>query len=131
LVWLRKRGFHFASSTKVEDSYPEEFATNVYMWDCELVGGNENIKLLSSKKDPSVLIKMQRDPTKKHVAEQMENEASIYKVLSRNTEVREALPSFRGFSNHLGVVMLCTGREGLTSKRLELRTLLRSSSSRQ
>jgi tRNA A-37 threonylcarbamoyl transferase component Bud32 len=100
-------------SPRGDESDPEEFATNVFMWDCKLVGVNENVKLLSSNKDPSVLIKMQRDPTKKHVAEEMENEASVYKILSRNTEVREAVPSFRAFSNHLGVVVLCTGREGL------------------
>ena len=83
------------------------------MWDCDLVDRTDNVKLVSSKKDPSVLIKMQADPTRKHVAEEMENEAAIYEVLSRNLDVKDAIPSFHGFSTHLGVAMLCTGREGL------------------
>jgi hypothetical protein len=117
---LEERGFHPASainhsiniaSSRGDESDPEEFAPNVFMWDCELV------------EDPSVLVKMQRDPTKMHVAEEMENEASVYKVLSRNTEVGEVLPSFRGFSNHLGVAMLCTGREGLDFEEIGVENL--------
>lgn len=72
----------------------KEFARGVFMWDCHLVDRTDSVKLLSSKKDPSVLIKMQADPTRKHVAEEMENEAAIYEALSRNSGVREAIPSF-------------------------------------
>ena len=92
---------------------PEDFASNVFMWICEVVGGSDNVKFLSSKNDPSVMIKMQGDPTKKLVAKEMENEAAVYKVLSRNRDARLVIPLFRGFSNHLGVTLLCTGREGL------------------
>lgn len=102
-----------AFSSQCDDGVnPDESASNVFMWDCKVIGGSENIKILSSRKDPSLMIKMQKDPTRKHVAEEMENEATVYKRLSRNKDVRAAIPSFHGFSNHLGVALLCTKREG-------------------
>jgi hypothetical protein len=87
-------------------------ASNIYLWDCELVDMTDHVKLLSSNKYPSVLIKMQRNSRERHVADEMEREAVIYSELSENTDVKKAIAVFHGFSTHLGVPLLCLGLEG-------------------
>jgi predicted Ser/Thr protein kinase len=72
----------------------------------------DNVKLLSSNKYPSVLIKMQRNSRERHVTDEMEREAAIYSELMENTDVKKAIAVFHGFSTHLGVPILCLGLEG-------------------
>jgi hypothetical protein len=96
-----------------EELEPKEFASRVFGWDCQVVDCFDNVKILESNEDPTILIKMQNDPRRKHVAEEMENEAVIYEALSQNSGAEDAIPSFHGFSDHLGVALLCTGKEGL------------------
>jgi hypothetical protein len=72
----------------------------------------DRVKLLSSNKYPSVLIKMQRNSWERHVADEMEREAVIYSELSENADVKKAIAVFHGFSTHLGVPLLCLGLEG-------------------
>jgi hypothetical protein len=86
------------------------------MRDYKIVDMTENVKILSTNKDPSMLIKMQRDPRVKDVAEEMEHEAAIYKAiyneLSEKAYAKNAIPEFHGFSTHLGSALLCVGKEG-------------------
>ena len=91
---------------------PTGFASRVFMWDCEVLDFNDNVKLLSTKKDPSVLIKIPHDPQAENVAEEMEREAAIYYELSGNADVENATAKFYGFSTHLGVPLLCISKEG-------------------
>jgi hypothetical protein len=87
-------------------------ASEIYLWDCELVDTTDNVKLLSSNKYPFALIKMQRNSRERHVADEMEREAAIYSELMENTDVKKAIAVFHGFSTHLGVPILCLGLEG-------------------
>jgi predicted Ser/Thr protein kinase len=89
-----------------------DLASCVYLWDCELVDSTDHIKLFTTKMDPSVLVKMQRNPVAHHVATEMHREAEIYEVLSTKEDLQCAIPSFRGYSTHLGVPLLCLGMEG-------------------
>lgn len=56
-------------------------------------------------------MKLQNDPTKQHVADEMANEAYIYAALAGNESVQEVIPRFRGHSTHLGVAMTCIEQE--------------------
>ena len=69
-----------------------EFASLVNMWDCDVVDMTDNVKLLISKKFPSALIKLQRDPSQKHVALEMEREANIYMKLGVHHRAEAAAP---------------------------------------
>lgn len=91
---------------------PEGFASRVFMWDCKLLDFTANTKILLKKSDPSVLIKIPHHPHAGDVVKEIETEAAIYRKLARNSEVQGVIPSFYGFSTHLGVPMLCIGREG-------------------
>ena len=86
-------------------------AAEIYPWDCDLFDATDNVQLLTTKKDPNILVKMQRDPRNSHVAADMLHEAKMYAILERLPGVREVIPRFYGFSNHLGVSMICTERE--------------------
>lgn len=55
---------------------------------------------------------MQQDPRKVYVAEEMQQEALIYTVLSQIQGSEDIAPTFHGISRHLGVTILCIGREG-------------------
>jgi hypothetical protein len=83
------------------------------MSDCDIEGHNVNVQLLSNKRYPWLLIKLQRDPQRVHLAEEMEHEAFIHRKLSSLRAAQGAVPSFHGFSNHIDVTMLCLGREGM------------------
>ena len=87
-------------------------ASKIFQWDCDLEDITDHVKILSTIKYPSVLMKMQRNPRAKHVAEEMEREAIIYSKLSEITDVEKAVPVFFGFSTHLGVPLLCLSAEG-------------------
>lgn len=89
----------------------QNLASNLYPWDCEIYDAIDNIQLLSMKKYPGVLVKLQRDPRKNHVATEMEHEARIYAALESNALVQEVIPRFHGHSTHLGVAMTCIEQE--------------------
>lgn len=91
---------------------PNWAASSNYMWECRLVDFTNHVKLLSFDKDPLVLVKVPRDPREKHVAQEMEHEAEIYRKLSQKTDLKTAIPTFRGFSTHPSVPLLCLGKEG-------------------
>lgn len=93
-------------------SDPDGFASGIFMWDCKILDFNENVKLLSNRKYPSVLIKIPHKPEAKHVIEEIENEAAIYCKLSENPNVNNAIAKFYGFSTHLGIPLLCISKEG-------------------
>lgn len=84
------------------------------MSDCEVDDSNDNVQLLSNRKYPEVLVKLQRYRECRHVAEEMEQEAMVYRNLtsSRSFIATNATPSFHGFCTRDGVAMLCLGREG-------------------
>lgn len=82
------------------------------MWDFKLLYCTANTKILLKKSDPSVLIKIPHHTHAGDVAKEIEKEAAIYRKLAGNSEVQDAIPRFYGFSTHLGVPMLCIGREG-------------------
>jgi tRNA A-37 threonylcarbamoyl transferase component Bud32 len=71
----------------------------------------DNIQVLTTKIDPTVVVKLQRDPRLSHVAAEMAHEAKIYAALEGNATVKEVIPRFRGYSTHLGVAMTCIERE--------------------
>jgi len=50
------------------------------MWDCELYDYTDHILLLTTRKHPSVIVKLQKDPKKQFVADETANEAAIYKT---------------------------------------------------
>ncbi|KAL3903826.1 MAG: hypothetical protein SGILL_010298 [Bacillariaceae sp.] len=92
---------------------PDGFASQVFMWDCNIVDFTSNVKILSKKNDMSVLIKIPLRSDAVHIASEIENEAAMYQGLAGNSEVRDVIPKYFGFSTHLGVPMLCVGREGM------------------
>lgn len=46
-------------------------ASLIQVWECNVVAMSEHVKLLTTKHFPSVLVKMQRDPSQSHVANEM------------------------------------------------------------
>lgn len=101
----------------------EDFASTVFMWDCDLVNVNENVRILTSRKDPSVLIKMQHYPRDTRIREEMEHEAYMYRSLALIPEVQGVIGGFRGFSTHLGVGLLCVEKEGCDFEDIGLENL--------
>ena len=91
-----------------------ELVEHVLMGDCEVEDSNDNVQLLSNRKYPEVIVKLQRYRECLHVAEEMEQEAMVYRNLtcSRSFIATNATPSFHGFCTRDGVAMLCLGREG-------------------
>lgn len=91
-------------------------ADQILLHDCEVEDATETVQLLSNKKYPGMLIKLQRDRERTPVAQEMEQEAFVYqKLLSMKDSshiVRDAIPLFYGFSKHVGVAMICLGLEG-------------------
>ena len=81
------------------------------MWDCELYDYTDHVLLLTTRKHPSVIVKLQKDPKKQFVADETANEAAIYKMLRRNTATKGVVPEYHGISVHLGVAMACVERE--------------------
>lgn len=103
------RGGKDASNAKNKSA---DLAASVCLWDCTLVDVTDTVQLLSTRKDPTILIKLQRNPRVQHVADEMQREASIYKALSKKEDMKDVVPSFHGYSTHLGVSLLCVGMEG-------------------
>jgi hypothetical protein len=89
----------------------ENLASTLFVWDCELFDTTSTTQLLTTPKDPSVLVKLQRDPRVSHVAKEMANEAEMFQVLAGKSDLEGVLPRFRGYSTHLGVGMICIERE--------------------
>jgi serine/threonine protein kinase len=91
---------------------PEMLASRITMGDCDIVDVTDNAQLLTYRKDESILIKLQRDPQKAHVGNEIRHEALVYERLSRMKGFNNAVPSFHGYSSHPGVALLCLSREG-------------------
>lgn len=70
-----------------------------------------NVSLLSNTMYPNVLIKMQKRGSR-HVADEMEREARMYKELQKKGKVANVIPKFYGFSRHWGVPIICLEKEG-------------------
>jgi hypothetical protein len=104
-----KHGGRDSYQAEISDT---EFASLVNAWECDLVDMTDHVKLLVNNKFPNVLIKLQRDPSEEYVALEMEREANIYLGLSKRTITKKAITQFYGYSDHLGVSLLCTKREG-------------------
>ena len=66
---------------------------------------------MTTRKHPSLLVKLQRASRMRHVADEMANEAKVYTAVAENEAVQCAIPKFFGYSTHLGVGMICIGRE--------------------
>ena len=89
-----------------------DIASSICLWDCELFDSTDNIQLLTYKHDSSILVKLQRDPRKHHVAREMANEAQVYgSLLSKNQTLQRFIPRFYGHSTHLGVGLSCVEKE--------------------
>jgi hypothetical protein len=87
----------------------ENLAVVLSLCDCILV--TDTILLYETLVDPSVLVKLQQNPSMTHVADEMENEAKMYEAIKGKADLVEFLPRFRGYSTHMGVVMTCIERE--------------------
>ena len=85
-------------------------AAALHLSDCNLYDATETVQLFTTTRDPSVLVKLQRDPQLTHVGSEMENEAAMYKALAKRG-LGNAIPRFFGFSKHLGVAMSCLSKE--------------------
>lgn len=86
-------------------------AASLHPFDCDVFDHTDSLLLLVTKTDPNIIVKLQIDPKMKHVADDMANEAEIYKALEGKPAVKEVIPRFHGHSNHLGVAMTCIERE--------------------
>ena len=89
-----------------------DLASLIQVWECDVVAMTEHVKLLTNKHFPSILVKLQRDSSQSHVANEMRREAHIYEELTKSQHTRGAIPQFYGYSDHLGVGILCTERQG-------------------
>ena len=86
-------------------------AATLFPWDCQVNDATGNVLLMTTRKYPSLLVKLQQNQRMRHVADEMANEAEVYVALASNKAVQEAIPEFHGHSTHLGVAMTCLGRE--------------------
>ncbi|KAL3912559.1 MAG: hypothetical protein SGILL_006832 [Bacillariaceae sp.] len=86
-------------------------AATLLPWDCEVYDSTGNVLLMTTRKNPSLLVKLQRASRMRHVADEMANEATVYTALAENEAVQCGIPNFFGYSTHLGVGMICIGRE--------------------
>jgi hypothetical protein len=101
-----RRGTQGNASTKGKN-----LAASLYPWDCKVYDVTDNILLMKTSKYPSLLVKIQQNPRKRHVADEMAHEAEVYAALGDNEAVQEAIVAFHGHSNHLGVAMTCIEQE--------------------
>jgi predicted Ser/Thr protein kinase len=86
-------------------------AASLQPWECNVYDVTGLVLLLTTARDPTVIVKLQNDPRKKHVADEMAQEAAMYAALEGNQAVQEVIPRFRGHSTHLGVAMTCLEKE--------------------
>jgi predicted Ser/Thr protein kinase len=86
-------------------------AASLHPWKCNVHDVTDSVLLLTTARDPTVVVKLQNDPRKKHVANEMAQEAAMYAALKGNEAVQEVIPRFRGHSTHLGVAMTCVEKE--------------------
>jgi len=86
-------------------------AATLSSWECDVFDKTDNVLLLTTPKYPSVLVKMQQNPSLHHVAQEMAHEAEFYAAVQGLQEVVEVIPKFYGYSTHLGVAMSCFERE--------------------
>jgi len=89
----------------------KNLGATLYPWECDVYDFTDSVLLLTTTKDPTVIVKLQSDPRMKHVADEMANEAAIYEALEGNGAAKEVIPCFRGHSTHLGVAMTCVEKE--------------------
>jgi predicted Ser/Thr protein kinase len=89
----------------------ENTASTIRLWECCLFDSTDTVHLLTTKQNPSVLVKLQRDPHKQHIAHDMAREAEVYMALSGNKTVQPFIPRFFGHSTHLGVALTCIEKE--------------------
>jgi hypothetical protein len=86
-------------------------AASLHPWECNVYDATGLVLLLTTARDPTVIVKLQNNPLKKHVADEMAQEAAMYAALEGNEAVQEVIPRFRGHSTHLGVAMICVEKE--------------------
>eukprot|EP00977_Amphora_coffeiformis_P017981 scaffold6064_cov173-Amphora_coffeaeformis.AAC.10 len=86
-------------------------AASLQPWDCDVYDCTDHVLLLTTTKEPSVIVKLQSNPQMKHVADEMANEAAMYEAMEGNHTTREVIPRFHGHSRHLGVAMTCIEKE--------------------
>ena len=89
----------------------KNLAESLHPSDCDVYDHTDHVLLLIPKGHPNILVKLQIDPRKKHVAEDMANEAAVYKALEGNPALKEVILRFHGYSDHLGVAMTCVDKE--------------------
>lgn len=89
----------------------KNLAASLYPWECDVYDFTDYVLLLTTRKYPTVIVKLQNDPRMKHVADDMANEAAIYEALEGNEAAKEVIPCFHGHSTHLGVAMTCVEKE--------------------
>eukprot|EP00978_Attheya_sp_CCMP212_P022397 scaffold66822_cov62-Attheya_sp.AAC.2 len=89
----------------------KNLVASLYPWECHVYDFTDSVLLLTTRKDPTVIVKLQSDPRMKHAADDMANEAAIYDALEGNEAAKEVIPCFRGHSTHLGVAMTCVEKE--------------------
>ena len=104
-IGTRSSGGNNASTT---DS---NVAAALLPWECDVYDATGDILLMTARKYPSLVVKLQQNPRMAHVADEMANEAGVYTVLAANESVQEAIPRFYGHSTHLDVAMTCLERE--------------------
>lgn len=85
-------------------------AATLHLTDCTLYDATDTVQLLTTTRDASVIVKLQRDPQMTHVGSEMEHEAAMYKSFAKSG-LGDVIPRFWGFSRHLGVAMSCLSWE--------------------
>lgn len=78
----------------------KNLAASLCPWECDVYDFTDSVLLLTTRKDPTVIVKLQSDPRIKHVADDMANEAAIFEAL------REMKPSKRWFLVFVGTALI-------------------------
>lgn len=69
-------------------------AATLSSWECEVFDKTDKVLLLTTPTYPSVLVKMQQNPSLHHVSQEMAHKAEFYVALQGLKEVEEV---FHGF----------------------------------
>ena len=86
-------------------------ATSLPQWEWDVFDYTDRVLLLTTKKDPTIIAKMQCNPREHHVGSEMANEAAILEALKDNSVAKEVIPRFYGHSRRWGVSVSYFGKE--------------------
>lgn len=104
---------HTKSREQADGEWGEclHMALSLEQWDWVVYMYTDNVQLLTTKKDPTIIAKMQHNPKKQYVADEMANEVAILKALEDNSAVQKVIPRFYGHHRRWGVSLSVFGKE--------------------